>query len=132
MITILPEHEHLSNQELINIYGPEITNTRKRNKVARAFFIHPSLTKDGANWHETVEVEKKMGIYDGRKIPRSFLYKLPSNKVKKKARKELEKQEKYSKIKFSAKSIVCSKKVRKERLKCLNLVQPVETKKQIS
>jgi len=128
---ILPEHRDLSNQELVNIYGPSITQ-RKKPKYRRTYFFIPSLSREGVNWHETVEVEKKLRVYDGRKIPREFLYQLPSEKSKKKARKAVDKQKFSDRMKFSVKNIVCSKRTKKERLSCLNPVQPVETKTQIS
>lgn len=128
---ILPEHKNLTNQELINIYGPSITQ-RMVDKKTSVFFLQPSLTKEGGNWHESVEVEKKLGIYDGRKIPKEFVYKFTSKKIKKKNRKAIDKTIFYDRIKLSIKDIVCSKKTRKERLKCLNRVQYAETKTQIS
>lgn len=114
---IAPEHEHMSNQELIDIYGPQVTNWKKPNKGPTAAFLEPSnhqaIYELRFN-HEKKCIDRKIKI---PKEARDLVYRLPSKKVKKKTNKGLAKQKREAKIKFKVKAISSPKRLIKQRLK---------------
>lgn len=79
------EHQHLSNQAIIEIYGPEAINTRRKvlRTVPQDFF--PKITMEGVKYLQIVADQQEALISCGQKpkrvsTPKEFI--LPSYKIK--------------------------------------------------
>jgi hypothetical protein len=124
---IASEHEGLSNQELIDIYGPQVTNWKKPKGGSVSYSVEPANHE--AIYQLRFNPEKNM-IDRKIKIPneaRDLIYRLSSKKEKKKLNKAIAKQKREGKIKFKLRAITSSKRVLKQRLKNVGKMRSLQS-----
>lgn len=123
---IAPEHEHMSNQELIDIYGPQVTNWKKPKKKTEVVFVEPAHHRAiyDAKINKEGHLDKRIEIPDDM---RDLVYRLPSKKARKKMNKGLAKQKREAKIKFKVKAISSPKRLIKQRLKNVRKMRSLQS-----